>query len=85
MYETEHYLGQIAKSIKLHQTSRVMLFTHHDCGAYGGFVKFNNDEDEELNFHASEHRKAVEVIKEKFPDLEIETYFIDERGVIKTS
>lgn len=80
-----HYFRELEISIRHHHSKKVILFTHHDCAAYGGFGKFNNDEDEELNFHVSEHRKAAEVIKEKFPDLEIETYFIDERGVIKTS
>ncbi|MDO8496679.1 MAG: hypothetical protein Q7S43_04510 [bacterium] len=84
-YESEHYLGQLAKSIKLHHTEKVMLFSHHDCGAYGGFAKFDNDEDKEFNFHCSEHKKAVEVVKARFPDLEVETYFIDPKGIIKTS
>ena len=84
-HETEHYLGQIAKSIKLHQTQKVMLLSHHDCGDYGGFVTFDSDPDKELDFHRAEHKKAVAVVKNRFPDLEVETYFIDEHGVIKTS
>ncbi|OGN00421.1 MAG: hypothetical protein A3B91_04215 [Candidatus Yanofskybacteria bacterium RIFCSPHIGHO2_02_FULL_41_29] len=84
-YETEHYLGQIAKSIKLHHTKKVMLFSHHDCGAYGGFAKFKNDPEKELDFHRAEHIIAEEVIKDKFPNLEVETYFIDEKGIIRTN
>ena len=83
-YETEHYLRQLAISIKLHHTEKVILFSHHDCGAYGGFANFGNSKKRELDFHRSEHTKAVKVIKDRFPDLEIETYFIDGQGVIKT-
>jgi len=84
-YETEHYLGQIAKSIKLHHTKRVMLFTHHDCGAYGGFSTFGNDRDRELTFHVAEHKKAVKVIRKRFRGMKVETYFVDERGIISTN
>jgi len=84
-HETEHYLGQIAKSIKLHHTKKVMLFTHHDCGAYGGFAGFGNDEDREFKFHKKELKKAKKAIKKRFPKLKVKTYFIDGIGVIKIS
>lgn len=83
-HETRHYLGQIEKSIRLHHTKRVMLFSHHDCGAYGGFSRFKDNADKELAFHRSEHRKAIKVIERRFPDLEVETYFIDQHGIIRT-
>ena len=64
---------------------RVMLFSHHDCGAYGGFVHFGNDPAKELEFHRGEHRKAVAAIKKRFPRLKVETYFIDPDGIIETT
>ena len=78
-------LREIAKSISLHHTSRAMLFTHYDCGAYGGLAKFNGDKDAEFVLHQQEHKKAREIVQERFPELEVETYFIDAKGVIKTS
>ena len=83
--DRDYHLRELELSIQLHHVDKVILFTHHDCGAYGGFGKFDNDEEKELAFHISEHRKAVEVVKERFPDLEVETYFIDDKGIIKTS
>ncbi len=83
--DKEHYLEELGRSISLHHVGKVLLFTHHDCGAYGGFAKFDNDADKELEFHKAEHRKAVAVILERFPDLVVETYFIDDEGIIKTS
>ena len=82
--DTEHYLSELEISIRLHHVEKVMLSTHHDCGAYGGFAKFDNDEDKELEFHRSEHEKAIKVIKERFPDLEVESYFIDDKGIMRT-
>lgn len=83
--DKEHYLRELAVSIKLHHVKKVMLFTHHDCGAYGGFSKFNNNPNTEFEFHSQEHKKASEAIHERFPELEVETYFIDDRGIVKTS
>ena len=76
---------ELEKSIRLHKTKRVMLFTHHDCGAYGGFAQCKRSEEIEFEFHAAEHKKAVKYIRSKFPDISIDTYFIDEKGIVKTS
>ncbi len=83
--DREHHLRELGISIRLHHVKKIRLFTHHDCGAYGGFGKFNNDPDVELEFHKSEHLKATEVIHERYPDLIVETYFIDDVGIVKTS
>lgn len=83
--DREFMLRELAASIRLHGTDRVMLFTHHDCGAYGGFARFHGSEDEEFAFHQEEHRKAAQAICALFPGLIIETYFIDSRGVTRTS
>ena len=78
-------LREIAKSVKLHGTKKVMLFTHTDCGAYGGIARFKGDEEKEFAFHLSGHRKARAVIKKFFPRLKVETYFIDTEGVTATA
>lgn len=83
--DREYNLDEIAISVELHQVKKIMLFSHSDCGAYGGLKKFNGNKDEELEFHVEEHKAARYVIHGRFPDLKIETYFIDEEGVIKTS
>ncbi|KKW21272.1 MAG: hypothetical protein A2131_00595 [Candidatus Sungbacteria bacterium GWC2_49_10] len=83
--DRDFMLREIDISIKLHGVKRAMLFTHHDCGAYGGFKHFGENPEEEYQFHVTEHHKAREVIRDRFPDLRVETYFIDEKGVIHTS
>lgn len=83
--DKDFMLRELKKSIKLHHTKRVMLFTHHDCGVYGGFAKFGGDEEKEFTFHAREHKKARAVIKKNFPKLKVETYFIDTKGIAVTT
>ena len=83
--DREFMLRELAASVRLHATPRVMLFTHHDCGAYGGFTRFHNLEEEEFAFHQEEHRQAAQIIHAHFPNLGVETYFIDQKGVVKTS
>lgn len=78
-------LRELEKSIRLHHAKKVLLFTHHDCGAYGGLAKFEGDVEKEFSFHTTEHKKALAVIRERFPELSVEIYFLDAMGVVKTS
>lgn len=75
---------ELEKSIRLHHTEKIMLFTHEDCGAYGGNSRFANDPEAEFQFHISEHEKARDALKSRFPDIPIETYYMDQHGIIKT-
>ena len=82
--DREFMLREIEKSIQLHHTQKVMLFTHYDCGAYGGLARFQGNGDEQLAFHQAELAKAKAAVLEKFLDIAVETYFIDAAGIIKT-
>jgi len=77
-------LREIATSRHLHNTQRVLVMTHRDCGAYGGETRFQGDEEEEFTFHAAEHVKARAVLTAEFPDMRVETYFLDTHGVYRT-
>ena len=83
--DRDFMLRELEKSIRLHYTKKVMLFTHHDCGAYGGSAKFGGNEADEVAFHYNEHTKARVIIGKHFPDIAIESYFLDKSGVIKLS
>ena len=76
---------ELEKSIRLHHTKRVMLFTHYDCGAYGGIRRFGGSAEKHMVFHRTEHKRALDAVKLKFPELKIDTYFIDRDGIIKVS
>ncbi|MDP3772096.1 MAG: hypothetical protein Q8Q94_01815 [bacterium] len=73
---------ELEKSIQLHHTRCVMLFTHHDCGAYGGLARFGGDSAAELAFHREEHANARAVILTRFPDLVAGSYFISADEII---
>ena len=77
-------LREIATSRRLHNTPRVLVMTHRDCGAYGGETLFHGDEEEEFTFHWAEHAKARAVLHAEFPDMLVETYFLDTHGVYRT-
>lgn len=55
----------------LHRVKKIVIINHQDCGAYGGSVKFNGDDDAEQKFHAEELRKAKEKIAVQYGDKEI--------------
>ncbi len=80
--DREFMLRELEKSIKLHHTTRVMLFVHYDCGAYGGLARFDGDEQAQFAFLVAELHKAAGVITARFPDLTIELYSIDVDGII---
>ena len=83
--DLDYMFRELDKSVKLHHTKTVMLFSHHDCGAYGGFLRFDNNSDKELDFHRFEHHRGAQSIRERFPNLKVETYFVDDEGIIKTN
>ncbi len=63
--------GCISVPIELHHAKKIVIINHQDCGAYGGSVKFNNDEKLEQEFHEKELNKAKKKILGKYPDKEI--------------
>lgn len=64
----EIILGQIDIAVRLHHIRRVVLINHEDCGAYGAS---GNPER-----HAQDLKDAAIKIQQKYPDLEIETYYL---------
>ena len=84
--DREYYCRELEKSIALHHAKEVWLFTHHDCGACGGFGRFCNSRDEELLHHINGGKIAREFIQKRFSAIEkVRTFFVDERGVIETT
>jgi hypothetical protein len=76
--------SQLAKSIKLHNTSRVILMVHIDCGGYGGSKAFENDHQKEWDHHAAELARAAATVQAKFPEIkEIEKWIADFDGLHK--
>ncbi|MCR4305568.1 MAG: hypothetical protein NUV73_00615 [Candidatus Daviesbacteria bacterium] len=68
-------LGQIDIAKKLHHIKKVILINHEDCGAYG--------EAGTAEKHAEDLKNAVTQIKEKYPDLEIQTFYLHLDGTFE--
>ncbi len=79
--ERQYVLEQIRKSIRLHNTRRVILKVHSDCGAYGGLEQFGGDPAREAEHHAAELHRAAETLRAAIPGLQIEGYYVDFEGV----
>jgi hypothetical protein len=80
--ELEYILGQIRKSIELHNTNRVILMVHSDCGAYGGLAgAFGGDTELEAKHHRNELYQAREALLNAIPGLAVDAYFVDFEGV----
>ncbi|MDP3973886.1 MAG: hypothetical protein Q8P92_03555 [Candidatus Daviesbacteria bacterium] len=67
-------LGQIDIAVRLHNIKKVVLINHDDCGAYGQ-ENFPDTQTEHLR-HTEDLRNAKAKIKEKHPDLEVETFYL---------
>ncbi|MFH0951916.1 MAG: carbonic anhydrase [Patescibacteria group bacterium] len=66
-----YIINHIELSQDLHESSRVILINHLDCGAYGGSEAFKSI-DEEHQVHVSDLHKAREKLLNKFKNTEVE-------------
>ena len=80
-FERDFILEQVRMSILLHQTPRVFLMSHSDCATYGGLAAFGGDREQESAHHKTELQRAAQLIKEKFPDIEVRCFFVNFEGV----
>jgi hypothetical protein len=80
-FERAFILEQIRLSIHLHACRRVILMSHSDCATYGGLTRFKGDHHAESAYHKTELDRAVEVVQSEFPDIDVETYFVNFEGI----
>ncbi|MGA9307717.1 MAG: carbonic anhydrase [Candidatus Sulfotelmatobacter sp.] len=80
--DREFVLEQIRKSMRLHDTKRVILMVHSDCGAYGGLAEgFGGDAKTEAAHHQRELALAAANLAKAIPGIEIQAYFADFGGI----
>jgi carbonic anhydrase len=80
-FERDFILEQIRMSILLHKTERVFLMSHSDCATYGGLAAFGGDHEREASHHRQELQRAASLIRDRFPDLKAEIFFVTFEGV----
>lgn len=66
----------IETAINLHETKRVIILDHIDCGAFGGSEAFATPEDE-AQAHADSLRQARDIVLGQFPGLEVVMVYTD--------
>lgn len=72
--ETQAFaLRQIEISKTLHSMKTVFLMNHTDCGGYGGRSAFENEQ-AEYDKLTGDLKESKEIIKNKWPDLEVELW-----------
>jgi hypothetical protein len=84
-FERDFILEQIRMSVLLHKTTRAFLMTHSDCATYGGLAAFEGDREREAAHHRAELQRAAELVRQRFPDLKLETFFVSFDGVFATA
>lgn len=74
-------LEQCEVSVRLHSPKTIVLIQHEDCGAYGGSKEFTDLEAEKA-FQKQELQKAEQTLKNAFPDIMVESFFLSLSGEI---
>lgn len=74
-------LEQIDIAHRLHHIKKVVLINHEDCGAYGQ-ENFPDNQTEHLR-HTEDLKNAKEKVKQAYPDLEVETYYLQLNGTFE--
>ena len=72
--DRDFLLEQLATSARLHGTRQFYLVNHEDCGAYG--LEQVPDSDTELTLHSRDLRAGRALLQERFPTIEVLTYFM---------
>jgi len=80
-FERDFILEQVRMSILLHKTERAYIMCHSDCATYGGLAAYDNDPEVEAKHHCQELERAAGLLKDRFPDLQVECFFVNFEGV----
>ncbi len=76
--ETETFWDHLDLSYRLHHIQKVIILDHQDCGAYATFIDANltQNPQKEEQIHQQYLSQAYQSIKQKYPQLEVELYWI---------
>jgi carbonic anhydrase len=77
-YDAEAFWDQLDISYRLHQIKKVMILDHEDCSVYQYKIDPNlaNSPELELSTHTEYLSRAYWAIRDRYPDLNIELYFV---------
>ncbi|MBI4036075.1 hypothetical protein HY383_03920 [Candidatus Daviesbacteria bacterium] len=75
VFDFGYVLKQVEISKRLHHIKKVILVNHEDCGAYG--------ESGTAQKHAEDLKDAASKIKQQYPDLEVDLYYLHLDGTFE--
>lgn len=84
--ETEVFWDQLSLSYELHHIETVIIFDHQDCGAYASKIdrKLLQNPYQEQKVHTDYLSRAYWAIRNRYPTLDIELYFVTLDARVKT-
>ncbi len=73
--ELDTVMGQIDISVRLHQITQAVLIHHEECGAYGA--------ESTPKRHGADLQKAKNAILAKYPNLQVDLYYMKLDGSVE--
>lgn len=72
------FWDQLDLSYRLHHVEKVIIFDHQDCGAYASLIdpQLSKNPDREEQVHKDYLNRAYSAIKKRYPQLNVELYFL---------
>jgi carbonic anhydrase len=78
-YDAEAFWDQLDISYRLHQIKKVLILDHQDCSVYKYKIdpSLTDNPELELTTHTEYLSRAYWAIRDRYPDLNIELYFVN--------
>lgn len=84
-YDAEAFWDQLDISYRLHQIKKVLILDHQDCAVYKYKIdpSLTDNPELELTTHTEYLSRAYWAIRDRYPDLNIELYFVNLNTEVK--
>ncbi len=83
--DAQAFWDQLDLSYRLHHITKVIILDHEDCSAYADKIDPNlsQDSEKERQVHAEYLSRAYWAIRDRYPELNIELYFVSLNADVK--
>ncbi len=83
--DAEAFWDQLDISYQMHHIQKVIILDHQDCAAYANAIdkELSKSPERELKVHADYLNRAYWAIRDRYPDLNIELYFVNLNAEVK--
>lgn len=83
--DAEAFWDQLELSYRLHHIQKVIIFDHQDCSVYADKIdpQLSEDPETEMKVHQQYLSLAYWQIRDRYPDLNIELYYVTVNAEVK--